>query len=254
MTRKLGAIFLALALVLSLGLMPAVALADNDNECVRYGQGYWKQWLSDPDPEWECAYGFSAEELLGMLNTPARGNPTQILLYQFIAAALNMGVYECVMPPAVSAAFGAALEHLGFYLEGEDSGATRAAILGWKDILEFWNENKYAELLSVVYEGEGDLFGSHIGDKLTFTFSNDVFITDDIEIDRTGPTSEGYLRLHKHPYMDFGVSGNVLTVTVNTAFSSPRILDMRPVEEITGLYDVVGNPVVVPDGGVWVTP
>ncbi len=251
MIRKLGAIVLALTLVLTMGLAPAVALADNDNQCVRYGQGYWKQWLADPDPEWECDYEFEAEQLLGMLNTPPRGgNADVILSYQFIAAALNYSVKGCVMPPAVAAVFAAAAGHLLFDERSDD----RAEILGWKDILEFWNQNKYAELLSVVYEGEGDLFGSHIGDKMTFTFSNDVFITDYIEIDRTGSTSEGYLRLHKHAYMDFDVSGNVLTVTVNTAFSSPRILDMRPVEEITGLYDVVGNPVVVPDDGVWVSP
>ena len=240
-----------LVMVMVLGLMGGVVMA---NDCERYGQGYWKQWLAEmaeEDPEWECGSGFTAQELLDMLNTPARGDATQILLYQFIAASLNVNVEECVPPLAVIQALEEAGAHLEALKAGEDSGATRDEILYWKDILEFWNENKYAELESVVYEGVCNKYGSHAGDMMTFTFSNDVFLTDDIEIDRTGPAQDGYLRLAKHPYMEFNVDGNILTVEVTTVFSIPRDLDKRAlVEVITGLYDFIGNPVVIPDGGV----
>ena len=153
MIRRLGAILVALALVLSMGLVPGVALADTEDECVRYGQGYWKQWLADPDSEWECAYGFEAEQLLEMLNTPARGDANVILSYQFIAAALNVGVNGCELPEGTScdgnnvqAAFAAAAQHL--IVAGGDSGATRSEILGWKDILEIWNKGYDPGVLS----------------------------------------------------------------------------------------------------------
>ncbi len=101
-----------------------------------------------------------------------------------------------------------------------------------------------SELQSVVYEGTGDKFGD-VGDILTFTFSNVVVLTDDIRINY-GPVADGYLRLHKHAAMEFEIiaNGNVLTVMAVSQFGSKRSL-VNPVTEITELYDLMGNPVVV---------
>ena len=249
MIRKLGAILVALTLVLTIGLTPGVALAENDNDCVRYGQGYWKQWLAQQDEDWECSMGFTAEELLGMLNTPARGNPTQILLYQFIAAALNVGVNGCEMPPTVAAAFDAALAHLMADLEGGETEASRSEILGWKDIMEFWNHNKQAVLESVVYEGTGCIFGSHAGDTLTLTFSEDIF--------RDGSDLKMFFKdatphLPEVPVVTWSECGNVLTLTANGRFITPRPEIGDYVLALEGLVDLIGNPVVVPAGGVLV--
>ena len=239
---------LALVMVFIVGLLGGVALAENE-ECVRYGQGYWKQWLAEQDDEWSCSMGFSAKELLNMLNTPARGDATQILLYQFIAASLNVNVIPCEPPPAVAEALGASGEHLQNVLEGGEGTGTRQEILGWKDILEFWNENEYAELLSVVYEGEGDLFGNYIDDIIIFTFSNDVFHDPNVEV-----TFESAQRLWEGWGADNWIlEGNTATVTLNRVYGSPRDIVDDKVMDITGLIDAIGNTVVVPVGGIMVT-
>lgn len=112
----------------------------------RYGQGYWKRWLA-ANEDYTCPSGFTAGELLAMLHTPARGDANNILLYQFIAAALNADVNGFEMPGEndtgesdVKTAFDEAFNHLELLFQGEDSGATREEILRWKDILEQWNE------------------------------------------------------------------------------------------------------------------
>ena len=238
MLRRNVTLAVLVALVMVMGLVPAgVAVAEE--ECERFGQGYWKQWLADPENETEDYLGepHASGKLLDMLDTPARGDADQILTYQFIAAALNVAVNECEMPPAVQDAFDAAKEHL----HGDAVSEDRSEILGWKDILEFWNQNEYAELLRVEYEGICDEFGSHIGDVMTFTFSNDVFQPGDISIQP--------VNLHTHHRKNFDIDGNVLTVTINETFAGPRDLS-EPVKTITGLYDFIGNPVVVPEGGV----
>jgi len=246
MTKKLLAIMLAAALVLTMGLMPAAALAEN-GECVRYGQGYWKQWLADDDNDdvFELD-GHTNEDLLAILNTPARGgNADVILSYQFIAAALNVAVYDWEMPAVVQQAYDDAKTHL----HNGESDAARSRILGWKDILEFWNENKQAVLLSVVYEGEGDLFGSHIDDSITFTFSDDVFHNPNVEV-----VFQTAQRLWEGWGADeWTMVGNTATVTLNRLYGSPRAIVGDKVIGISGMVDLIGNPVVVPDGGVVVT-
>lgn len=245
MIRRLGAILVALALVLSMGLVPGVALAENDNDCVRYGQGYWKQWLADEDNEDVFDLdGHSNEDLLAILNTPARGgNADVILSYQFIAATLNVEVVDCEMPQTVQDAFDEAKVHL----HDEDSEPARSEILGWKDILEFWNENKYAELVSVWYEGTGCTFGTHEGDTLTLTFSEDIF--------RDGTDLKMYFK-DATPYLPevavvtWAISDNVLTLTANGTFITPRPEVGDFVTQIEGLVNSCGCPVVVPDGGV----
>ena len=131
---------LILVMAFALGLIGGVALAEEPCE-QRYGQGYWKQWLAEKaedDPGWLCSMGFTAEQLLYMLNTPAGGNATQILLYQFIAAALNVSINGCTPTEAVFVA----LNEAGAHLMNPGSTAGRQEILEWKDILEHWNENE----------------------------------------------------------------------------------------------------------------
>jgi len=245
MIKKLGAILLVAALALTLGLTPGVALAENGNDCVRYGQGYWKQWLADDANDVnEYLPGHTNEHLLDILNTPARGgNADVILSYQFIAAALNEAVYGCDMPDAVQKAFDAAKAHL----HSHEVSVDRSEILGWKDILEFWNENKYAELLSVEYEGTCCIFGSHADDTLTLTFSEDIF--------RDGTDLKMYFKdatphLPEVPVVTWAISGNVLTLTAQGTFITPRPEVGDLVTQIEGLVNLCGCQVVVPDGGV----
>lgn len=244
MIRRIGAILVAVALVLSIGLVPGVALAEDDNDCVRYGQGYWKQWLADEENgDVFDLPGHSNEDLLAILNTPARGgNADVILSYQFIAATLNVEVVGCEMPQTVQDAFDEAKDHL----HDEDSEPARSEILGWKDILEFWNENQYAELVSVVYEGTCTLFGSHIDDKITFTFSNDVFHDPNVEI-----SFESATRLWEGWGADeWTMDGNTATVTLKRLYGSPRDIIGDKVVGIKGIVDFIGEPVVIPEGGV----
>ena len=137
-------IVFALTVLMVLGLIGGLALAEET--CERYGQGYWKQWLAENEYE-DCPFGFCADELLAMLNTPARGDADQILLYQFIAASLNVNVNGCKVPLGTECegnnvfdAYWNAGVHMSKLFEGEVSGASRQEILGWKDILEVWND------------------------------------------------------------------------------------------------------------------
>jgi len=125
---------------------PDSAAFEGESPGQRYGQGYWKRWLA-ANEDYTCPSGFTAGELLAMLNTPARGDANNILLYQFIAAALNVDVNGFEMPGGddpgesdVKTAFDEAFNHLDLLFQEEDSGATREEILQWKDILEQWNE------------------------------------------------------------------------------------------------------------------
>ncbi len=118
---------------------PDSAAFEGESPGQRYGQGYWKRWLA-ANEDYTCPYEFTARELLDMLNTPARGDANNILLYQFIAAALNINVNGCEPDDDVQAVFDDALNHLEMFFEGEEPGASRDEILQWKDILEEWNE------------------------------------------------------------------------------------------------------------------
>ena len=224
------------------------------NDCERYGQGYWKQWLAEND-DYVCPDDddLTAEVLLGMLNTPARGDANQILLYQFIAASLNVNVEECVPPLAVIQALEEAGAHLEALKAGEESDATRDDILGWKDILEFWNENEYAGLESAVYEGTCTLFGSHADDTMTFTFSNDIYQDGELIMGAYFEGGNHYRIRSAAAVMDWEIDGNVLTVTANDTFSTPRDYIGAYVIYFEGLVDFIGNDVVVDEDGVEVT-
>lgn len=106
-------------------------------------------------------------------------------------------------------------------------------------------------LQSAVYQGEGDLYGSHVGDKMTFTFDYDISkdATMQIRFDTAQELWEGW----GDPPMNWEIDGNQLIVTASSTFGNPRDLVGDMVTIITGLVDANGNPVVVPDGGIAIT-
>lgn len=108
-----------------------------------------------------------------------------------------------------------------------------------------------AVLQSVVYEGTGNIFGSDIGDKLTFIFSTGIFhdSTKEVTFETTERLWEGW----GDPPMSWEISGNLLIVTATSEFMRPRDVVGDKVIDITGLVDAVGKGVVVPGDGVEVT-
>ena len=101
-------------------------------------------------------------------------------------------------------------------------------------------------LLSVVYEGIGDTFGSHIDDKITFTFSNDVFHDPNVEV-----SFQTAQKLWEGWEADkWTMDGNIATVTLNRLYGNPRDIIGDMVVGITGIVDAIGNTVVVPVDGV----
>ncbi len=103
-----------------------------------------------------------------------------------------------------------------------------------------------ARLESVVYEGICDKFGSHIGDTLTFTFSNDVFHDPNIEVtfETAQELWEGW------GADDWTFEGNTATVKPNRLYGNPRDMVDDKVIDITGMIDAIGNPAVIPEDGV----
>jgi len=104
-----------------------------------------------------------------------------------------------------------------------------------------------AELESVVYEGTCNLFGSHVDDTMTFTFSKDIFKTvDNIKVffENAQEFWEGWGKA------DYDISGNVLTVTTIQEWNNPRPDIGDYVKGFENIVDAIGNPVVVPAGGV----
>ena len=109
-----------------------------------------------------------------------------------------------------------------------------------------------AVLQSVVYEGEGDTFGSHVNDTLTFTFTNDIFVKDE--------PLYVYINGDNFWFPDDGKSyytldDNILIITIGPdgTYSRPRPSVGDYITGFDELIDALGNPVVVPVGGVKVT-
>lgn len=103
-----------------------------------------------------------------------------------------------------------------------------------------------AVLESVVYEGTCSKFGSHVGDTMTFTFSKDISKTGIIWV---------YFKNAQEFRESWGkatydISGNVLTVTITQGWINPRPDIGDYVIGFAGIVDAIGNPVVIPAGGV----
>jgi len=106
-------------------------------------------------------------------------------------------------------------------------------------------------LLAAVYYGEGDLYGSHMGDTMTFTFSDDISRKENTNV--TFETAERLWEGWGDPPMSWVITDNVLVVTATGVFNSPRDLVGDKVMNITGLEDSSGGDIVIPDGGVLIT-
>ena len=101
-----------------------------------------------------------------------------------------------------------------------------------------------AELQSAVYEGICDLFGSRVGDKMTFTFSNDINKSGSVYVYFDG--FQEYRELWGKATYDVG--GNTLVVTTTQVWSNPRPEIGALVTDFSGLTDTADNPVTVPVG------
>ena len=106
-----------------------------------------------------------------------------------------------------------------------------------------------AVLESVVYEGTGDLFGNDINDKITFTFSADVFHDPNVEVT---------FQIAQELWEGWGadnwtMEGNTAILTLNRVYSSPRNIVGDNVIAISGMLDELREEVIVPAGGVEVT-
>ena len=113
-------------------------------------------------------------------------------------------------------------------------------------------EDYITVLRSVVYDGTAGVFGSAIGETLTFTFSNDVFILygDQVaagtKVHFETASSLGSSIAH----MAYATAGNELTITVVAVFGTPRPPVGDKVTGLEGIVDAHIDLVVVPAGGV----
>ena len=109
-----------------------------------------------------------------------------------------------------------------------------------------------AELESVVYEGTCNKFGSHLGETITLTFSNNVAIlNDDQALAETKVFFMYAYRLgYNDSYMIYTAEGNQVTITVVGIFGGPRPEVGDFVTGLNGIVDVLENSVIVPAGGV----
>jgi hypothetical protein len=103
-----------------------------------------------------------------------------------------------------------------------------------------------AELLSVWYVGTSDTFGTHAGETLTMTFSNDVHFT------REYPwiIFSGVATIGTGPLNWSIVDGNKVVITSTGTFINPRPKVGDLVTGFQYILDELENPVTVPAGGV----
>mgnify|MGYP001034950736 CR=1 FL=1 len=109
-----------------------------------------------------------------------------------------------------------------------------------------------AELESVVYEGTCNKFGTHLGETMTLTFSNNVAIPDDDQAQAmtTVYFRDAYRLGYNDNYMIYTAEGNQVTITVVGTFGGPRPEVGDFVTGLNGIVDALANPVIVPDDGV----
>ena len=111
----------------------------------------------------------------------------------------------------------------------------------------------FAVLETVDYEGTCNKFGTHLGETITLTFSNNVAIPDD---DQTAAMTTVYFKVayrlgYNDNYMIYTAEGNQVTITVVGTFGGPRPEVGDFVTGLRGIVnDVNGLPVIVPDDGV----
>lgn len=102
----------------------------------------------------------------------------------------------------------------------------------------------------VLFDFDDDGAFGIVGDSVTITFKGSITQVGDIDARFTNVTYGIYSFGAKTDYV---INDNVLVFTVNTDFSGPRLIAGEYQVSITGLEDIINNPVVVPVGGVAVT-
>jgi len=194
-----------------------------------------------------------------------------VVMFSFPALAL---ADECVAAPAVA---GHLLEEAGIdnrYGTGRDGGNYIREVANYmgpgtdfngvskNDVLKYEYEVTMFlkglgagiplpqnNLLSVVFDGVGDLFGQNVGDTMTFTFLGKIQKTGSISVFFSAGQNfwDGW---GKTTYI---ISEDTLTVSVTQAWINPRPPLGASVTGFLGIADLEGNAVVVPAGGVPVT-
>lgn len=107
-----------------------------------------------------------------------------------------------------------------------------------------------AELLSVVYEGICNTFGTHAGETMTFTFSNEV-VLNPAAIPHPTPIVyfDGISAIGTGP-LNWTAEDNQVVITTTGKFITPRPEVGDIVNDLAGIFDVLGNEVIVPVGGL----
>ena len=99
-------------------------------------------------------------------------------------------------------------------------------------------------LVSALYSGLDDTFGTAAADTLTLIFSDDVYFEGDRRVDFAVASSIGT------SVPTWSISGNVLTITAAAEFLNPRPEVGDFVVGLAGVVSECGCPVVVAEGGV----
>ncbi|MBW6441460.1 hypothetical protein K0B04_00945 [Patescibacteria group bacterium] len=103
-------------------------------------------------------------------------------------------------------------------------------------------------LLSAIYDGNCDTFGTNADETLTFTF------TDNVNCTRTYPhvIMSGVSAIGTGPLI-WTCENNVVTITSTGRFNNPRPKIGDIVTGFNYIKDLLGNSVIVPQGGIEVT-
>ncbi|ADJ26266.1 hypothetical protein Dehly_0965 [Dehalogenimonas lykanthroporepellens BL-DC-9] len=132
---------------------------------------------------------------------------------------------------------------------------TNTFLYEW-EIAQFLNNNEaevafpksvLESVLFIPKDDGGTMLGSAIGDKLVFTFSYDIELGD-------GPQYIDFQSSQEIKAVWNAVSwnaeGNVLTMSTTRTFGNPRSITRDVVTVLTGVFDLAGESVVIPAGGV----
>jgi len=106
-------------------------------------------------------------------------------------------------------------------------------------------DNLVESVTFIDFDGTGE-FGSAIGDEVIIAFKGNIIKVGDI----TADFAVNHPIISDGAKTEWDTTDNVLTFTINAVFSSPRPIAGKYLISIDGLEDSVGNPVVVPVGGV----
>lgn len=109
-----------------------------------------------------------------------------------------------------------------------------------------------AKLESVEYVGTCNKYGTDLGETLTLTFSNDVFILydDQVQAETKLEFNDASPLGHNPNFMKWEADGNRIKITVVGTFGSPRPEVGDFANAINGIVDAIENDVIIPPGGI----